>query len=102
MIIGNPQNDNEYLLTIDAAEFTLLDVGEVKKHIEDNCFNKEIYNIVVDLEKVKYIDSGGLGFLLGMYKKLIPFNGKLLIKNPQQHVETTLKMTKLDVYLKTI
>lgn len=100
-ITAEKKSETEYYIALDAVEFTLLDVGELRNHIEAHCFAKKIFNISIDMEKVKYIDSGGLGFFLGLYKKLKANEGKLLMLNTQSQIETTLKMTKLDAYLKS-
>ena len=43
------------------------------------------YNIIIDLEKVRYIDSTGLGVLIGTLKKVREHNGTICIicTNPQ-------------------
>ncbi|MBR0518367.1 STAS domain-containing protein [bacterium] len=46
---------------------------------------KEIYNIVVNLEDVRYVDSTGLGVLIGALKKVKEHNGNIVLvcTNPQ-------------------
>ncbi len=46
---------------------------------------KEIYNIVVNLEDVRYVDSTGLGVLIGALKRVKEHNGNIVLvcTNPQ-------------------
>ena len=42
---------------------------KVKEHI-NSLIEKEVYKIVVNLEDVRYVDSTGLGVLIGTLKKV--------------------------------
>ena len=46
---------------------------------------KEIYNIVVNLEDVRYVDSTGLGVWIGALKRVKEHNGNIVLvcTNPQ-------------------
>jgi anti-anti-sigma factor len=50
-----------------------------------NLIEQSKYNIVVNLEEVRYIDSTGLGVLIGALKRLREHNGNisLVCSNPQ-------------------
>ncbi len=43
------------------------------------------YNIIISLDKVRYIDSTGLGILIGMLKRVKEHNGHMTVvcSNPQ-------------------
>ncbi len=47
--------------------------------------DKGVYNLVIDLERVKYIDSTGLGVLIGGLKRVREHGGavSLVCTNPQ-------------------
>ena len=47
--------------------------------------DRGIYNLVIDLEKVRYIDSTGLGVLIGSLKRVREHGGtvNLVCTNPQ-------------------
>lgn len=46
---------------------------------------KEVFSIVVNLEDVRYVDSTGLGVLIGALKRLKEHNGSIVLvcTNPQ-------------------
>ena len=43
-------------------------------------------NLWLDFSRVSFIDSSGLGVLLGRYRQLQPLGGKILITNPHEQV----------------
>ena len=57
---------------------------KVKEHI-NSLIEKEVYKIVVNLEDVRYVDSTGLGVLIGTLKKVKEHNGYIVLvcTNPQ-------------------
>ena len=51
--------------------------------------------IVVDLANVSYIDSGGLGTLVGLYTSARNLGGEIKLANLTQRVRDQLQITKL-------
>ena len=49
--------------------------------------------LVLDFSKVSFMDSTGIGVLLGRYNKFKKNNIDICIKNPTGHVDRILKMT---------
>lgn len=53
-------------------------------------------NIVMQLGKVRFIDSSGLGALLSGYKNAAANNGKLVLANIQPQVLSMFELTRLN------
>jgi anti-sigma B factor antagonist len=53
-------------------------------------------HLTLDLDKVSYIDSSGLGTLIGAHKRLASTGGTLTIRCSQPRVLRLLKITGLD------
>ncbi|NBC64339.1 MAG: anti-sigma factor antagonist [Bacteroidetes bacterium] len=56
---------------------------------------KEKTNVVVDLGKVKFMNSSGLGMLIGALTTMKKAGGDLRIANPTDKIESLLIITKL-------
>jgi len=55
--------------------------------------------LIVDMGKVHFVDSSGIGFLVGLKKKAVKLGIKLNFSNLQQEVLNILKLTKVDSFL---
>jgi anti-sigma B factor antagonist len=55
-----------------------------------------IKNLVIDLEKVRYISSSGLGLLITLLTKMRNAGGELYLTAPSEHVKKLLIITKLN------
>ena len=51
--------------------------------------------IVIDLANLKFMDSTGIGVLIGRYKKMKDRNVPIFISNPSTQAERIFKMTGL-------
>ncbi len=68
------------------------------KNVVTKMLAKDIKNYVVDLAKVDYIDSSGIGVLIHIYSNIKKMNRILKISNVHGSVEKVIKLTKLSQY----
>jgi stage II sporulation protein AA (anti-sigma F factor antagonist) len=75
--------------------------GELDEHTSNytkNCleeiFNSNKFNkVVLDFAELEFMDSTGIGVLLGRYKKLNKNNKRIFISNPSNTIEKIFKMS---------
>ena len=63
--------------------------------------NEGKVNMVLDLERVNYIDSSGLGFFIGTLKKLRDKGGNLILINLNAYIYGIFKLIQLQHIIKT-
>lgn len=56
---------------------------------------KNINKVTIDLKHTSFVDSTGLGVLVGLHATLKKRKGYLLLANPQPPVKSTLDITRL-------
>ncbi len=56
---------------------------------------KGFVQIVIDLSELTFMDSTGIGVLIGRYKKMKQLNKPIFISNPSKHAERIFKMSGL-------
>ncbi len=66
---------------------------ETRKEIDRTYFEKRLKNIVLDLKNLNFMDSSGIGLIMGRYKNVSDNGGKLYIINVSSRVEKILKMS---------
>lgn len=75
-----------------AGEINISSSPDLKKAFEKNTGKR----VVVDLEKVSYIDSSGLATLVEMLKKIKNQGGSLGLAGMSDKVKSLFEITKLD------
>ena len=71
------------------AQYVRLSLDTLLKDI--SCIKSA--ELVLDMSGVTFMDSTGIGVLLGRYNKFSKNDVAIFIKNPQGHVDRILKMT---------
>ena len=67
----------------------------VKEKLSESVLTPEIKQEIFNLEKLEFMDSTGIGVLIGRYKKFSEKNVPIFILNPSKHVDKILKMTAI-------
>jgi len=72
------------------------DLENITKMKFDEIFSsKGFTQIIIDLSELDFMDSTGIGVLIGRYKKMKDKNIPIYICNPSNHAEKIFKMTGL-------
>lgn len=71
------------------AEYVRMSLDTLLKDLSVNTNSK----LVLDFENVSFMDSTGIGVLLGRYNKFLKNNIEMFIRNATGHVDRILKMT---------
>lgn len=85
------------------GEIVILDItGEIDlynapeiKDIISQLIEEQKYNVIINLEKVSYIDSSGIGALISSLSNLKKYQGGLKIINVYASVRKVFELTKL-------
>lgn len=72
------------------GEMDMLIAEKLRKEIDQKLEGGNIKNLILNLEKVTFIDSSGLGVIIGRYKKMSANNGRMCIVGAQPTVEKIL------------
>ena len=72
------------------------EVGPIIAALVSDSVEAGIKTMVIDLEKVRYISSSGLGLLITLLTKMKNAGGELFLTAPSEHVKKLLLITKLN------
>lgn len=68
----------------------------VRTKIDNEIFLVRPKNVVLDLSKVEFMDSSGLGLILGRYTKAGEIGCELKLKNPNKKVKKILNLAGVE------
>ena len=81
-----------------SGEIDLSNAQQFKQELE-NALAEKRQNICIDFEKLSYIDSTGLGVIIGVYGSIKKDGYKVKILNPRDNVKKLLNISGLDKIL---
>lgn len=96
----NSKIDHDYLLLTLDGNLIGEDMGSGILEVANDAINKQICKCAIDIAKVKYINSTGIGVLITLLTKFRNQGGEVVIINPSEHVQKLLIITKLTAIFK--
>jgi stage II sporulation protein AA (anti-sigma F factor antagonist) len=72
------------------GELDMLVAEKLRREIDNRLDNREINTLVINLDQVTFIDSSGLGVIIGRYKRISAGDGKMYIVGARPAVEKIL------------
>lgn len=67
----------------------------VRQKIDNQYFDQRLKNIILDLRGLTFMDSSGIGLIMGRYRNCIEKNGSVAIVSDNNYVDKMLKMSGL-------
>ena len=57
---------------------------------------KEVANVVFDFENTRFMDSSGIGIIMGRYRKISCLGGKVYVLHADQQIMRVLRISGID------
>jgi len=71
-------------------------VDDIRKEIEKHISKTGVINVALDFSNVIFMDSSGIGFILGRYKTVRALGGRLILFGMSREIERIVKMSGID------
>src|SRR5947199_10211414 len=95
MIVEKKHTENFTILYVEG----LIKLGESAEFFSsalENVLKNDNGNVIIDFTKIDYIDSTGIGELVGYLGKFSTQNRTLSLVNPSERIQKLHKLAKLD------
>lgn len=94
--IGRKFNEADQLWeVILKGEVDISNAAQLKSELQA-MLKEKMAPVTMDIKDLSYIDSTGLGVIIGTYKRMEERGISMKMKNPVKNVEKLLKITNLD------
>lgn len=67
----------------------------IRKVIDEEINSKEIQDLLFDFSELEFMDSSGIGMILGRYKIISSLNGRVYIAQPNESVSKIINISGL-------
>lgn len=94
--------DKTLLVEILSAELDHHIARDVREDIDDILLKRQVNYIIFDFKYVKFMDSSGIGVIIGRYKKIVNHGGKIAVINMNDRVKKIFNLSGMgkiiDIY----
>ena len=70
-------------------------VGEIKSKLTEILDKYDIKNIVFNLKRLRFMDSSGIGMIIGKYNQIKPRRGSIILCELNENIERIISMSGL-------
>lgn len=87
---------DKLITAIPAGELDHHAAKQIRTKIDDEIMRSGAINLAFDLSKISFMDSSGVGVIIGRYKKISALGGKVYLYGMNENVEKLCRMSGLD------
>ncbi len=69
--------------------------GELRVKLDDYLNSVRVKNVILNMKELTFMDSTGVGLIMGRYKKLKQNNVSMFINEPNKQIDKVLKVSGL-------
>ena len=73
---------------------------EIRKSADSVIEKNHIKYVIFDFKDTEFMDSSGIGLIMGRHKLISECGGKLIVKNPQFYIKRVLKLSGIERLVK--
>lgn len=75
---------------------------ELRAELDKFVITMQPETLAIDLSSITFMDSSGIGLIIGRYKLLKECGGKLEIRSPQPYIRRVLRLSGIERIVKII
>lgn len=93
---------NNYLMIKLPQEIDHHRAGYISEKADKYLVREEVHNVVFDFENTRFMDSSGIGIIMGRYRKISCFGGKVYVINMDSQIQRILQVSGLNKIVEVI
>ena len=86
---------DHYLCICMPKEVDHHNAGAITQHADEMICKSEVKNLIFDFSDTEFMDSSGIGIILGRYKKISCFGGKVFAIHADRQIRRILLISGL-------
>lgn len=90
------EHDGTCLTVILAGELDHHTAAAVRGGIDEEMNLARPKKLILDFRNVTFMDSSGVGLTMGRYRKIVSMGGKLIIRDPPEHIRRMFAMSGIE------
>ena len=69
---------------------------EIKREADRLLGTRNIRSIIFDFEKTSFMDSSGIGLIMGRHRSMESIGGEVIVRNPPQHIRRVMRLSGME------
>lgn len=96
------KTEGNYAVALLSGEIDHHNAKEIREELDKFIISNQPKELAIDFGDISFMDSSGIGLIMGRYKLISECGGRLIVKNPQQYIKRVLKISGIERIVKII
>jgi len=96
------KSDGGYAVAMLSGEIDHHNAKEIREKLDSFIISNQPRELAMDFRDISFMDSSGIGLIMGRYKLISECGGRLVVKNPRQYIKRVLKISGIERIVKII
>lgn len=92
--------ENDSLRIFIIGEITHTTARKMREKIDEKIFELSLKKVILDFSQLEFMDSAGIGLIIGRNRVIKEVNAELVIENPSANIFNILKCSGIDKIVK--
>lgn len=90
------QNQETTLIAVLSGEIDHHCARPMRAEIDDRIAQIQPNTLILDFENVTFMDSSGIGLIMGRHRSMAEIGGELIIRNPPPHIRRVMRISGME------
>lgn len=90
------ENDDDKVIAYLEGELDHHSAKSIREKIDENIERMSPKTLILDFKNVTFMDSSGIGLVMGRYRMMQLLKGKLVVRNASLHIKKVMRLAGLD------
>lgn len=89
-------NEDNKVIALLSGEIDHHNAKLLRQDIDFSLRENQPEELIMDFSEVGFMDSSGIGLVMGRYKLMQEIGGSLVVRNPPAHIKKVMRLSGID------
>ena len=89
-------NEDNKVIALLSGEIDHHNAKSLRQDIDFSLRENQPEELIMDFSEVGFMDSSGIGLVMGRYKLMQEIGGNLVVRNPPPHIKKVMRLSGID------
>ena len=89
-------NEDNKVISLLSGEIDHHNAKSLRQDIDFSLRENQPEELIMDFSEVGFMDSSGIGLVMGRYKLMQEIGGNLVVRNPPPHIKKVMRLSGID------
>ena len=89
-------NEDNKVIALLSGEIDHHNAKSLRQDIDFSLRENQPDELIMDFSEVGFMDSSGIGLVMGRYKLMQEIGGNLVVRNPPPHIKKVMRLSGID------